>query len=136
MIRNVGLGYVKLGQSSSTLSGGEAQRVKLASFLTKGTATNPILFIFDEPTTGLHFHDINKLMSSFYQLIEVGHTVVVIEHNMDVIKCADWVIDLGPDGGDEGGHLVYQGTPEGLVKVKESHTAFYLREKLDEEIQN
>jgi excinuclease ABC subunit A len=135
-LRNVGLGYVKLGQSSSTLSGGEAQRVKLASFLTKGTATNPILFIFDEPTTGLHFHDINKLMSSFYQLIEVGHTVVVIEHNMDVIKCADWVIDLGPDGGDEGGHLVYQGTPEGLVKVKESHTAFYLREKLDEEIQN
>jgi excinuclease ABC subunit A len=135
-LRNVGLGYVKLGQSSSTLSGGEAQRVKLASFLTKGTATNPILFIFDEPTTGLHFHDINKLMSSFYQLIEVGHTVVVIEHNMDVIKCADWVIDLGPDGGDEGGHLVYQGTPEGLAKVKESHTAFYLREKLDEEIQN
>jgi excinuclease ABC subunit A len=135
-LRNVGLGYVKLGQSSSTLSGGEAQRVKLASFLTKGPATNPILFIFDEPTTGLHFHDINKLMSSFYQLIEVGHTVVVIEHNMDVIKCADWVIDLGPDGGDEGGHLVYQGTPEGLVKVKESHTAFYLREKLDEEIQN
>lgn len=135
-LRNVGLGYVKLGQSSSTLSGGEAQRVKLASFLTKGTATNPILFIFDEPTTGLHFHDINKLMSSFYQLIEVGHTVVVIEHNMDVIKCADWVIDLGPDGGDEGGHLVYQGTPEGLAKVKESHTAFYLREKLDEEAKN
>ncbi|MCW3124511.1 MAG: excinuclease subunit [Bacteroidetes bacterium] len=135
-LRNVGLGYVKLGQSSSTLSGGEAQRVKLASFLTKGTTTSPILFIFDEPTTGLHFHDINKLMSSFYQLIDVGHTVVVIEHNMDVIKCADWVIDLGPDGGDEGGHLVYQGTPEGLVKVKESHTAFYLKEKLDEEIQN
>ena len=130
-LRNVGLGYVKLGQSSSTLSGGEAQRVKLASFLTKGTTTNPILFIFDEPTTGLHFHDINKLMSSFYQLIEVGHTVVVIEHNMDVIKCADWLIDLGPDGGDEGGHLVYQGTPEGLLNVPESHTAFYLREKLD-----
>jgi excinuclease ABC subunit A len=131
-LRNVGLGYVKLGQSSSTLSGGEAQRVKLASFLTKGAATQPLLFIFDEPTTGLHFHDINKLMSSFYQLIDAGHTVVVIEHNMDVIKCADWIIDLGPDGGDEGGQLVYQGTPEGLVKVKESHTAHYLKEKLDQ----
>jgi excinuclease ABC subunit A len=135
-LKNVGLGYVKLGQSSSTLSGGEAQRVKLASFLTKGTTTSPILFIFDEPTTGLHFHDINKLMSSFYQLIDAGHTVVVIEHNMDVIKCADWLIDLGPDGGDEGGHLVYQGTPEGILNVKESHTAFYLREKLDEGVQN
>jgi excinuclease ABC subunit A len=131
-LRNVGLGYVKLGQSSSTLSGGEAQRVKLASFLTRGAATQPLLFIFDEPTTGLHFHDINKLMSSFYQLIDAGHTVVVIEHNMDVIKCADWIIDLGPDGGDEGGHLVYQGTPEGLLKVKESHTAHYLKEKLDQ----
>jgi excinuclease ABC subunit A len=131
-LQNVGLGYVKLGQSSSTLSGGEAQRVKLASFLTRGAAAQPLLFIFDEPTTGLHFHDINKLMSSFYQLIDAGHTVVVIEHNMDVIKCADWIIDLGPDGGDEGGHLVFQGTPEGLVKVKESHTAHYLREKLEE----
>lgn len=131
-LRNVGLGYVKLGQSSSTLSGGEAQRVKLASFLTRGNATQPLLFIFDEPTTGLHFHDINKLMSSFYQLIDAGHTVVVIEHNMDVIKCADWLIDLGPDGGDEGGHLVYQGTPEGILKVAESHTAHYLREKLEE----
>ena len=131
-LRNVGLGYVKLGQSSSTLSGGEAQRVKLASFLTRGNATQPLLFIFDEPTTGLHFHDINKLMSSFYQLIDAGHTVVVIEHNMDVIKCADWIIDLGPDGGDEGGHLVYQGTPEGLLKVAESHTAHYLKEKLVE----
>ncbi|MBS1592785.1 MAG: excinuclease ABC subunit UvrA [Bacteroidetes bacterium] len=135
-LRNVGLGYVKLGQSSSTLSGGEAQRVKLASFLTKGSTTQPLLFIFDEPTTGLHFHDIKKLMSSFQQLIEVGHSVVVIEHNMDVIKCADWVVDLGPDGGDEGGHLVYQGTPEGLVKVKESHTGYYLREKLEEDNQN
>ena len=129
-LRNVGLGYVKLGQSSSTLSGGEAQRVKLASFLTRGAATHPVLFIFDEPTTGLHFHDINKLMNSFYQLIDAGHTVVVIEHNMDVIKCADWPIDLGPDGGDEGGHLVYQGTPEGLLTVPESHTAFYLKDKL------
>ena len=129
-LRNVGLGYVKLGQSSSTLSGGEAQRVKLASFLTRGSAPDPILFIFDEPTTGLHFHDINKLISSFNQLIEAGHSVVVIEHNMDVIKCADWLIDLGPDGGDEGGELVYQGAPEGILKVKNSHTATYLRPKL------
>src|ERR1035438_4032717 len=98
-LRNVGLGYVKLGQSSSTLSGGEAQRVKLASFLTRGSAPDPILFIFDEPTTGLHFHDINKLISSFNQLIEAGHSVLVIEHNMDVIKWADWLIDLGPEGG-------------------------------------
>ena len=129
-LRNVGLGYVKLGQSSSTLSGGEAQRVKLASFLTRGSAPDPILFIFDEPTTGLHFHDINKLMSSFNQLIEAGHSVVVIEHNMDVIKCADWLIDLGPDGGDDGGELVYQGIPEGILSVKNSYTATYLRPKL------
>jgi excinuclease ABC subunit A len=129
-LQNVGLGYVKLGQSSSTLSGGEAQRVKLASFLTRGTAPNPILFIFDEPTTGLHFHDINKLVSAFNQLIEAGHTVVVIEHNMDVIKCADWLIDLGPEGGDEGGYLVYEGVPEGLVSVKNSYTAKYLKPKL------
>lgn len=129
-LKNVGLGYVKLGQSSSTLSGGEAQRVKLASFLTRGVAANPILFIFDEPTTGLHFHDIKKLMSSFDQLINVGHTVLVIEHNMDVIKCADWLIDLGPDGGDEGGHLVYQGVPEGILEISNSHTAHYLKEKL------
>jgi len=129
-LRNVGLGYVKLGQSSSTLSGGEAQRVKLASFLTRGSAPDPILFIFDEPTTGLHFHDINKLVSSFNQLIEAGHSVVVIEHNMDVIKCADWLIDLGPDGGDEGGQLVYQGVPEGIIGVKNSYTATYLKPKL------
>ncbi|MDB5283351.1 MAG: excinuclease subunit, partial [Bacteroidota bacterium] len=129
-LRNVGLGYVKLGQSSSTLSGGEAQRVKLASFLTRGAAPNPILFIFDEPTTGLHFHDINKLMSSFNQLIEAGHSVLVIEHNMDVIKCADWLIDLGPEGGDEGGHLVYQGIPEGIFSAKNSYTATYLEPKL------
>lgn len=129
-LQRVGLGYVKLGQSSSTLSGGEAQRVKLASFLNKGAAPNPILFIFDEPTTGLHFHDINKLLSSFNQLIEAGHSVIVIEHNMDVIKCADWLIDLGPEGGDEGGHLVYQGIPEGILSVKNSYTAEYLRPKL------
>lgn len=129
-LKNVGLGYVKLGQSSSTLSGGEAQRVKLASYLTRGTSPNPMLFIFDEPTTGLHFHDIKKLVSSFNQLIEAGHTVVVIEHNMDVIKCADWLIDLGPDGGDEGGELVYQGVPEGILSVKHSYTALYLKPKL------
>ncbi len=129
-LQKVGLGYVKLGQSSSTLSGGEAQRVKLASFLNKGAAPNPILFIFDEPTTGLHFHDINKLMSSFNQLIEAGHSVIVIEHNMDVIKCADWLIDLGPEGGDEGGQLVYQGIPEGILGVKTSYTAKYLQPKL------
>ncbi|MFN8285162.1 MAG: excinuclease ABC subunit UvrA [Chitinophagales bacterium] len=129
-LKNVGLGYVKLGQSSSTLSGGEAQRVKLASYLTKGTAPNPVLFIFDEPTTGLHFHDINKLLSSFNHLIEAGHSVVVIEHNMDVIKCADWLIDLGPEGGDEGGNLVYQGQPEGILSAKNSYTAMYLKPKL------
>ncbi len=129
-LMNVGLGYVKLGQSSSTLSGGEAQRVKLASFLTKGSAPEPILFIFDEPTTGLHFHDINKLISSFNQLIEVGHSVIVIEHNMDVIKCADWLVDLGPEGGDEGGQLVYQGIPEGILSAKNSYTAKYLEPKL------
>ena len=132
-LQKVGLGYVKLGQSSSTLSGGEAQRVKLASFLSKGVAPNPILFIFDEPTTGLHFHDINKLMSSFNQLIEVGHSVIVIEHNMDVIKCADWLIDLGPEGGDDGGNLVYQGEPEGILLEKSSYTAHYLKEKLNRE---
>lgn len=132
-LQKVGLGYVKLGQSSSTLSGGEAQRVKLASFLSKGEAPNPILFIFDEPTTGLHFHDINKLISSFNQLIEAGHSVIVIEHNMDVIKCADWLIDLGPEGGDEGGKLVYQGEPEGILSEKSSYTAHYLKEKLNRE---
>ena len=132
-LQKVGLGYVKLGQSSSTLSGGEAQRVKLASFLSKGEAPNPILFIFDEPTTGLHFHDINKLISSFNQLIEAGHSVIVIEHNMDVIKCADWLIDLGPEGGDEGGNLVYQGEPEGILSEKSSYTAYYLKEKLNRE---
>ncbi|MFN8296567.1 MAG: excinuclease ABC subunit UvrA [Chitinophagales bacterium] len=129
-LQDVGLGYVHLGQSSSTLSGGEAQRVKLASFLTKGIAKEPVLFIFDEPTTGLHFHDINKLLKAFNALIEIGHTVVVVEHNIDVIKCADWIIDLGPKGGDEGGSLVFEGTPENLVKNKESVTAKYLKEKL------
>jgi excinuclease ABC subunit A len=129
-LQKVGLGYVKLGQSSSTLSGGEAQRVKLASFLSKGSATNPILFIFDEPTTGLHFHDIDKLLSSFNQLIEAGHSVIVIEHNMDVIKCADYLIDLGPVGGDEGGYLLYEGPPEGLIQMKNSETGHFLKDKL------
>ena len=129
-LQDVGLGYVHLGQSSSTLSGGEAQRVKLASFLTKGVAKEQVLFIFDEPTTGLHFHDINKLLKAFNALIEIGHTVLVVEHNIDVIKCADWIIDLGPKGGEEGGHLVFEGTPENLIKNKESITAIYLKEKL------
>ncbi len=126
----VGLGYVKLGQSSSTLSGGEAQRVKLASFLIGGSHKSPMLFIFDEPTTGLHFHDIRKLLDALNALVENGHTVLVVEHNMEVIKSADWVIDLGPDGGKGGGHLVFQGRPEELVKVEESWTGKYLKEKL------
>lgn len=121
-LSDVGLGYVKLGQSSDTLSGGEAQRVKLASFLGKGKAQGHILFIFDEPTTGLHFHDIKKLLASFNALIEQGHSIIVIEHNTDVIKSADWIIDLGPEAGDGGGSIVYAGVPEGLKKVKESYT--------------
>ena len=129
-LRDVGLGYVKLGQSSNTLSGGEAQRVKLAYFLSKGTSEGKQFFIFDEPTTGLHFHDVQKLLDSFNALIDRGHTVVVIEHNLEVIKSADWLIDLGPEGGDEGGNLVFEGVPEQLVKVKGSYTAKYLGEKL------
>jgi excinuclease ABC subunit A len=125
-LSDVGLGYVKLGQSSDTLSGGEAQRVKLASFLGKGRAQGHILFIFDEPTTGLHFHDIRKLLASFNALIEQGHSILVIEHNTDVIKSADWVIDLGPEAGDGGGNLVYAGTPKGLKKIKESYTGKFL----------
>jgi excinuclease ABC subunit A len=129
-LADVGLGYVKLGQSSSTLSGGEAQRVKLASYLGKGNLHHPVLFIFDEPTTGLHFHDIKKLLKSFDALIDHGHSVVVIEHNLDVVKCADHIIDLGPGGGEDGGNLIFQGTPEDLVKVKKSFTAEYLSTKL------
>jgi excinuclease ABC subunit A len=125
-LSDVGLGYIKLGQSSDTLSGGEAQRVKLASFLGKGKAQGHIMFIFDEPTTGLHFHDIKKLLGSFNALIDQGHTVLVIEHNMDVIKSADWVIDLGPEGGAGGGQLLYAGLPDGLKKVKDSYTGRYL----------
>lgn len=129
-LQDVGLGYIKLGQSSSTLSGGEAQRVKLASFLGKGHSGNRVLFIFDEPTTGLHFHDIAILSKAFDALIDIGHTIIVIEHNMEVIKNADWVIDLGPEGGAGGGELLYQGTPEGLVKVERSYTGQFLKEKL------
>jgi excinuclease ABC subunit A len=125
-LADVGLGYIKLGQSSDTLSGGEAQRVKLASFLGKGKAQGHILFIFDEPTTGLHFYDINKLLASFNALIDQGHSIWVIEHNTDVIKSADWVIDLGPEAGDEGGNLVFAGVPADLKKVKESYTGKFL----------
>ncbi|MFD2920201.1 excinuclease ABC subunit UvrA [Terrimonas rubra] len=125
-LSDVGLGYVKLGQSSDTLSGGEAQRIKLASFLGKGRAGNNILFIFDEPTTGLHFHDIKKLLASFQALIEQGHSILVIEHNTDVIKSADWLIELGPEAGDQGGNLVYAGEPKGIKKIKASHTGKYL----------
>lgn len=125
-LSDVGLGYVKLGQSSDTLSGGEAQRVKLASFLGKGRTQGSILFIFDEPTTGLHFHDIKKLLASFNALIEQGHTILVIEHNTDVIKSADWVIDLGPEAGDAGGNLVFAGKPVDLKKCKESYTGKFL----------
>ncbi len=129
-LQDVGLGYVTLGQSSSTLSGGEAQRIKLASFLVKGNTKERALFIFDEPTTGLHFHDIKKLLKSFDELIAKGHSVIVIEHNIELIKCADYIIDLGPEGGENGGHLLVEGTPEEVIQSKESHTAKYLREKL------
>ena len=129
-LMQVGLDYVSLGQPSIHLSGGEAQRIKLASFLIKSNVPEQVFFIFDEPTTGLHFHDIHKLMEAFQALIENGPTVCIIEHNMEVIKCADWIIDLGPEGGEAGGNIVYEGTPEGLLKVKESYTAKYLKEKL------
>ncbi|MGB5172495.1 excinuclease ABC subunit UvrA [Eudoraea sp.] len=129
-LQDVGLGYVTLGQSSSTLSGGEAQRIKLASFLVKGNTKDKALFIFDEPTTGLHFHDINKLLKSFNALIERGHSIIVIEHNIELIKCADYLIDLGPESGDKGGTLVAEGTPEEVILNKKSATAIYLRDKL------
>ena len=126
---DVGLGYLKMGQSSSTLSGGEAQRVKLASFLSKGDNSPSTLFIFDEPTTGLHFYDIEKLLIAFQRLIDQGNSIIVIEHNADVIKCADWVIDLGPEGGNKGGNLVFEGTPEDMVKDKKSLTGQFLAKK-------
>ncbi|AKD02467.1 excinuclease ABC subunit UvrA [Pontibacter korlensis] len=131
-LNDVGLGYIRLGQSSNTLSGGEAQRVKLASFLTKGAQPHQenILFVFDEPSTGLHFHDISKLLTSINALIENGNTVVIIEHNMDIVKCADWIIDLGPEGGTNGGHLLFEGTPEEMAKLEDNHTARFLKDKL------
>jgi excinuclease ABC subunit A len=130
-LNEVGLGYVKLGQSSNSLSGGEAQRVKLASFLGKNSSEGNILFIFDEPTTGLHFHDISKLLKAINALVDDGHTVIVIEHNLEVIKCADWIIDLGPEGGEKkGGNLLFAGTPEQMVKTGKGYTAEFLIEKL------
>lgn len=129
-LQDTGLGYVQLGQSSSTLSGGEAQRIKLASFLGMGNSQPPTLFIFDEPTTGLHFHDIRKLLDAFKALNDQGHSLVIIEHNPEVIKCADWIIDLGPEGGDGGGEVVFEGTPEQIIKSKKSVTGKYIAEKL------
>ena len=129
-LKKVGLGYILLGQSSSTLSGGEAQRVKLAYFLQKVNSKNHILFLFDEPTTGLHFHDIKMLLKSFKELLDLGHTLIVVEHNIDLIKCADNIIDLGPEGGENGGYIVAQGTPEDISKNKESLTGYYLKGKL------
>jgi excinuclease ABC subunit A len=125
VLEEVGLGYLRLGQSATTLSGGEAQRVRLAAHLTQGASENT-LFIFDEPTTGLHFDDINKLLATFRKLTEVGATVLIIEHNLDVLKTADWIIDLGPEGGDAGGYVVAAGTPEQIVKHPHSYTGKYL----------
>ena len=127
-LQDVGLGYIRLGQSSSTLSGGESQRVKLASFLSKDNEQRQIMFIFDEPTTGLHFHDINRLLRAFNALIANGHTIVIVEHNMEVIKCADWIIDLGPEAGDRGGNIVFEGTPQNLEQCAESYTGRFLKE--------
>ena len=130
-LADVGLGYIRLGQSSSTLSGGEAQRIKLASFLHLGQQKNEHqLFIFDEPTTGLHFHDIKKLLAAFNALLNKGHSIVVVEHNIEVIKCADWVIDMGPEGGNNGGQLLFEGTPEDLVQCAHSATGKYVKYKL------
>jgi excinuclease ABC subunit A len=129
-LADVGLGYIKMGQSSSTLSGGESQRVKLAYFLSQERGSGHILFIFDEPTTGLHFHDINKLLKSLNALVDHGHSVILIEHNQELIKCSDWVIDLGPEGGEEGGYLIYEGKPEGMAECKKSYTGRYLAPKL------
>jgi len=129
-LKEVGLGYIQLGQSSNTLSGGEAQRVKLASFLSKGGRQNNTLFVFDEPTTGLHIDDIRHLLTAFNRLIDNGHSVIVIEHNPEVIKNADWVIDIGPGGGIHGGTVLFSGTPEDLIENKVSQTAYFLKEKM------
>ncbi len=131
-LEDVGLGYVRLGQSSSTLSGGESQRVKLASFLLKENSRGPVMFIFDEPTTGLHAHDINKLLKAFDALIERGHTIVVVEHNIDVICSADYIIDLGPEGGDEGGGIVACGTPEEVADSESGYTSRFIADRLKE----
>jgi excinuclease ABC subunit A len=130
VLHQVGMGYVKLGQPSSTLSGGEAQRIKLASYLAKGSTAQKVLFIFDEPTTGLHYHDILKLYIAMSELIKLGHSLIIIEHNQEFIKCADWIIDLGPDGGNKGGVILFQGTPEDLLKQDNSFTANYLQGKI------
>ena len=130
-LSDVGLGYVKLGQPSSTLSGGESQRVKLASYLAREFTDKRMMFIFDEPTTGLHIHDINRLLKAFNALIEAGHTVVIVEHNMEVIKCADHIIDLGPEAGTDGGTIVFEGTPTELAKCEQRHTAKFLTLKID-----
>jgi excinuclease ABC subunit A len=129
-LQSVGLGYVSLGQSSNTLSGGEAQRIKLASFIGKGDQIEKTFFIFDEPTTGLHFHDVRKLLNTFDKLIRMGHSILVIEHNLDMISCADYIIDLGPEGGDKGGKIVAEGTPEEIIKIKKSYTGQYLKSKI------
>ena len=129
-LSDVGLGYLHLGQPSNTLSGGEAQRVKLAYFLSKGENDSPTLFVFDEPTTGLHVHDISKLLISLNSLIEIGHSVIVVEHNSEIIKSADWIIDLGPDGGEKGGRVIFEGTPDDIIKCKDSFTGKYLKEKI------
>ena len=126
-LQSVGLGYVSLGQSSNTLSGGEAQRIKLASFIGKGDQLDKTFFIFDEPTTGLHFHDVRKLLNTFEKLIRMGHSILVIEHNLDMISCADHIIDLGPEGGEKGGNIVAQGTPEEIILNKDSYTGKYLK---------
>ncbi len=129
-LKDVGLGYIKLGQSSSTLSGGENQRVKLAYYISLDKHEHT-MFIFDEPTTGLHFHDISTLLKSLNRLVEKGNTVIIIEHNMDVIKSADWLIDIGPEGGDAGGNIVAQGTPEQVAETKDSYTGNFLKDKLN-----
>ncbi|CAN5602584.1 excinuclease ABC subunit UvrA [soil metagenome] len=129
-LQDVGLGYIHLGQSSSTLSGGEAQRVKLASFIGKGNTQGHVLFIFDEPTTGLHFHDIKKLLKAFDMLLDQGHSIIIVEHNTEVIKCADWVIDIGPEGGEDGGYVLFEGSPDDLVECENSYTGQFLKEKI------